>query len=420
MRPILGTSFSKNRHVYTHVFKFIWCTWNFPSISIYNYIYIQYIYICSYGFSEMSFRESSGSARPADDSAVDVGDAATGKGRSRPGSFRQDPLILKSAIRTTKLDLTRRLHDCFGGLAGLLSRMVLLGSMKPGNELVLCSLKERNYRFKKARVYGQMHLNARNANSIGDTMIRDKDLREDVTHTNGLPYDKLLIGLMSHCSGGLDTPSPLRGGLLRSSRGVGMSVPCLKARPMKKEWGGSRITTGRVILGRASLMRVWDKQVGFATADVTWAPTRTRSRSAVSSGAGDDQCVRVDTPSGPLCPPGCVLVEPYKSRYEGRLIEVRRSIVQGSIDRQKPIEMRKTSISSRVVSYNKLIVDSGEVCPQTLKRCSNLNTDTDSFVFDLDARVAWRCLLWLTWGDKPVLRCSAQELSLQRTAVQPL
>ena len=107
----------------------------------------------------------------------------------------------------------------------------------------------------------------------------------------------------------------------------------------------------------------------------------------MSSGAGDDQCVRVDTPSGPLCPPGCVLVEPYKSRYEGRLIEVRRSIVQGSIDRQKPIEMRKTSISPRVVSYNKLIVDSGEVCPQTLKRCSNLNTDTDSFVFDLDARV---------------------------------
>lgn len=52
-------------------------------------------------------------------------------------------------------------------------RMVLLGSMKPENELVLCSLKERNYRFKKARVYGQMHLNARNANSIGDTMVRD-------------------------------------------------------------------------------------------------------------------------------------------------------------------------------------------------------------------------------------------------------
>lgn len=33
-------------------------------------------------------------------------------------------------------------------------------------------------------------------------------------------------------------------------------------------------------------------------------------------GAGDDQCVRVDAPSGPLCPPACVLVEPCKSRYE--------------------------------------------------------------------------------------------------------
>ena len=48
MRPILGTSYLKNRHVYTHVFKCIWCTCNFPSISIYIYIQNIYIYICLY------------------------------------------------------------------------------------------------------------------------------------------------------------------------------------------------------------------------------------------------------------------------------------------------------------------------------------------------------------------------------------
>ena len=43
-----GNKLFENRHVYTHVFKCIWCTCNFPSISIYIYKIYIYIYVCMY------------------------------------------------------------------------------------------------------------------------------------------------------------------------------------------------------------------------------------------------------------------------------------------------------------------------------------------------------------------------------------
>ena len=72
-------------------------------------------------------------------------------------------------------------------------------------------------------------------------------------------------------------------------------------------------------------------------------------------GAGDDHCIRIDSPAPPECLPGMVLTSPLKEMYEQRLEGVSKAVTDGSSERQKPISERKTSISSRVVMYNKMM-----------------------------------------------------------------